>query len=370
MSPLSHIGRVTIPLRKGAAAVVVEAFEVATQAWNVCVDVDRRGGMSDAIRLKTALGKAFGQGMKFTPMWEVVLAVVSDYQRRRKHATSPLRKKASHRMKSIPAVGPLQDTLTRALHSKGLTKRDLRGAARLRRTSDGFFAHALIRKPSQGFTGPKIHHHSLAVVHGLTMTEQGLVDDVSTLRQLDNSGGSPRELREGTYLLPLKDLLKLGSLQAFFRKCVKPDGLLVGLDLSMLPSLSNRARHGATLVRRWFRSRQAAGAIDFRQVSTLGGEARAAFDLLERGRAPHAAAKFALESVLSNCPECGCSVHVQISPTTGAPVGATCPCSAHRRGGDYMGRLLARRSAVHALDGRRQAIVRGHYDPRSWAQLT
>ena len=368
MAPTTLIGRVTLPTPRAEHAHATAALQAAHQALGVCVDVDHRGGIFDDQRITLALGRSFGAGARHTRIWPLVLAVVEDYRAKRRKSPGPLRRRPLHRVKSLPAVGPLKDVLIATLHAKGLTLRDVHGDARIRHTKDGFFAHVLVHKVRKDFRGPNIPHHSRAVVHGLTMTEEGLVDDVSTLRQLDNSGGSTRELREGSYLFPLKDLSKPGYLQAFFRRCIKPDGLLVGLDLSMLPVLSNRARHEVTQVRRWFRSRQVAGAIDFRMVSTLGGEAREAFERLERLGDPVADAQAALTSVLANCPECGCLVHAKLSPTTGAPVGAACPCSARRQSGDFMGRLLARRAAVHALDGRRQAITREHYDPRSWAK--
>lgn len=294
-------------------------FATVMRAWNICVQVDRRGRLDDSRHLNQWMGREFGVGLQERLESHLVCRTIQDYKKRRSRANHPLRMKALSRVKTIPVVGPkMKSMVTRAL-PQGTCLKDVL-SARLRRRGTGFVVS--IVKEESATINPllrklkRLKHRSSAENVGVAVTPDGI--DVVVTNQRKNG-------RSKCYHIAVEHVIAPGFTQEFCRRLVEPRAHTVALDLSMVSQLSSGMQQASRQLRRWFRSRKAAGAIEFGTASPIPGEVQDCLDY---------AAKVGLKSrrrllrheVILACPHCGASIAVKLDPKTLSPAPGVAEC--------------------------------------------
>ena len=313
-----------------AGADLSPAFELVAKAFNVAAYVDRRGRLGDSTYLSRELGKAFGQGLRTRREWPLIQAALQDYRDRRAKANGPLRFKKPHRVKSIPAVGYLERGMNDLLRSKGINLRNVQSKY-LRRAGRSFVANVTMKAPKRDRIDDihrlfqKHRHRSRLQSVGLCMTPTGL--DVMVVNN-PQRWNSKRVLDH--YHVPEGDVLTPGFLRDIYRTLIEPLALTVALDESMVHVLPGALRSANTELRRWCRSRKAAGAVEFGMVSPVWREVQESLEYVKSAGFNPQALRGALWGARRNfvlkCPHCGAPVALRLDPHTQVPQEGTAPC--------------------------------------------
>jgi hypothetical protein len=313
--------RMTIPVVGPARVVIADAFALYLTTWNRIVAFDHEGGLED-ILADLGVGAVNAKGRQ----QDFILAVLGEYRARRAKASGPLRVKTLDRLSSIPvpASGPVLAAAKKLWRAQRVNHRNVRGAERFRRTRGGFVLNAPLLVAPRGLqtdlqwaaVSAKPEHIGLAVgATGLDMVVKSSANKIKTFH------------------VDLRALVAPGFLEAIYRGAIASKACTVGLDVSAVPNQSGAVSHAATQLTRLLRTRQAAGAIVFRKVSTVAAETQGA------------------REVTLKCPHCDAQNLVEINPQTSAPVlgqaAGVCPvCRTPMR----IGLLLASRASAEVAD--------------------
>jgi hypothetical protein len=340
-----------------ARRVYLEADEVARQC-------DTQGKLNTPGRLALMLGKHFGAWMRETPLWEIVLLAVRNYREVRSRTKKPLRHKTETSLKGIDIVGPLLPLLKEV----GLRKKDVT-QAQVRRQGFGFIVTALAPKECKA-TSVAPYHVSKALVGGWSVDNKHVTIDVATTGQMAANRMGRSEQRTARYRVPhVKFMEQPRFVLDLIDHFVKQGTIVMGLDLSVGSALSNTGKEVAKLLRRGFRARKAAGAVEARMVSTLGREAQDGAVAEQLRGADAKSVRMLKASGILTCPECGSMVDVKLNMKTGDPVGRTCYCEACKRRVD-MGSALAYRARVWSMEDWRKSLLKPDYDAQRGAQIS
>ena len=313
--------RMNLPVIGDTRVVIADAFASYVSVWNRIVTVDRNGDLGGAeIRFGVGAANMRGRHRDF------ILAVLGDYRARRAKAAGPLRMKTENRLSTIPvpASGPVEVVARKLWRAREINHRKVRGAERFRRSHGGFVLNAPVLVAPRGLqTDQQWAAISAKPAHiGLAVGATGLDVVVKT---------SANQIT--TSHVDLAALIKPGFLKVLYRGAIASKACTVGLDVSAVPGTSGAVSHAATQLTRLLRTRQAAGAIVFRKVSTVAAETQGA------------------REVTLKCPHCDAQNLVEIDPQTTAPAigrgAVACPaCRTSMR----IGLLLASRASAEIVD--------------------
>ena len=347
-----RLGIVTVPVPRSE----VKLFFLTSEYTHNLMVMDDRDGLLDRTKEPIDLLRSMsGENADRHPHKENQLQAIRDHLDKRAKANGPLRWKKDDSLKSIKAVGPLWKVVQSRIPGAI--------SATIHRKGHGFVIRALVQKEVVPFNPPTFHTKK-ARVFGISASTDGVVIDEATLGQMvacENFGR--REQRTARYNIPYSELIKPGFIQGLIEHFFKPKGLVVGVDLNSVRITSNDGKEAIKLLRRGFRSRKAAGAVEVRMVSPLGREAQEGAEAEQRRGADPKSVRMLQTSALLMCPDCASMVDVRLSLTTGAPIGRTCFCSSCKRRVD-LAAALAYRARAWSMESWCKSVLQPGYDPR------
>lgn len=335
-SPESRLRRDASGLRKQRLTphpdqqACADAMNIWRRAFNIAALADRRGRLGDKTYLNWMLGKEFGQGLKARREWPIVCDALRTYRQRRAKAPGPLRYKTERRLKGIRAAGFLEAGANEVLKAHGFHPQNVL-SKRLRRSGDGLVVNILVKMPrvdhvAQAWkTLRKLYHKGKAQYVGFCPSSDGVAVVVTNNPQRVDARRSVE-----FYRIPVKDAVTPGMLREITSCLLGSKTLVAALDESMVPTLPPAMRSVATELRRWIRSRAAAGAHWFGTASPVWQEAQDTEAYAKTVGFDPKDLPGVLRSVRSSyvlkCPHCGAPVSVKLNPRTQVPVSETAPC--------------------------------------------
>lgn len=296
----------------------------------------------------------FDEDAEVLPHVNTYTRTISHYKACRAKANGPLRLRTQKRPKGFKVDGRELEGVT-GLHIPGLHSANIHPGRHRDKV------HAVAPKDRKTpRKGP--YHASRARAVGFGVGKDHVTIDVATTGQMAASRCERLEQREARYHIPHVEFLKqprfvLDLIDHF----AKQGTMVMGLDLSAGSALSGAGQEVAKLLRKGFRSRKAAGAIEIRMVSTLGRETQEGAEVAERWGADAKSVRKLKSSGLLMCPDCGSMVDVRMNLETGAPVGNTCFCEACNRRVD-MGSALAYRARLWSMEDWRKSVLQPDQD--------
>lgn len=321
--------RATFPLRE--QGLVSEAPQAFLVGWNFAALMDRRQRLDDKVYMARMLGRQFGAGYKTRREWPLIEAALKAYRTRRAKASGPLRFKKEHRLKTIPAVGFLEAGINEVLKGEGIHPQNVL-SKRIRRSGRAWVINVTRQAPKLDPQTPfrrlfqKTRNRARMHGIGLAATSLGIyvlkvnnpqrwnsrrtVD--AYLIPADKASADPRGVRD--------------TLQHLFS-----DTHIVALDESSVPTLPGALRSANTELRRWCRSRKAAGAVEFGMASPVWREVQETMEYAKSVGFNTTDLRRVLKDVrrsfILKCPHCGAPVALALDPHTQVPSEGSVTCS-------------------------------------------
>lgn len=321
--------------------------------WNFAALMDRRGRLDDKGYMSRMLGRQFGASYKTRREWPFIEAALKAYRTRRAKASHPLRFKKEHRLKTIPAVGFLGVGIDDVLRNEGIHPQNV-VSKRIRRSGRAWVINITRQAPKQEpiETARRIYqrvkNRARVQLAGVSVTQSGV-----TVVRFNNPQRWNSRRTVTVNHFSATEASQPGFVRELFRRLFS-NVHMVGLDVSSSPTLPGALLSVTTELRRWGRSRQAAGATGFGMASPLWQEAQ---ETMEYAKSVgfnttdlRSALRDARDTSILKCPHCGALVALKLNHQTQVPEEGATTCS-DCQAVVSVGLLLATRSAAFAQDG-------------------
>jgi hypothetical protein len=315
------------------------ASDICVLAHNTVVDIDHQGQMAHVNR---GLARVFGGGWQRSKNAPLINWVVATYEKTRAKSQHPLRKKTISRFKHLPAVGPLKSFVKQVFRARGINPKNVQNAMVYRHKHGGYSVHFTELVPRRERNDKqrlsRVVHKGRVQDIGLCVTPTGL-DIVIT-----QADGKKDLLRK----VAVEDLITPGFAQDLYRHVIAPKANTVALDETFVPRLSGALRDANAQIRRWLRSRQAVGAIEFAVVSPVSREIEDALVVARRANVSKGTQRLMKTLNVQKCP-CGAPADLRLDPVTLIPVLRRTKCVECGAVMDT-GHVLATRASAYVLD--------------------
>lgn len=382
-------------------------FNLLRQDYNLMASLDAAGQLQESLAAERE--RRFGALLVDPECRPLFRANQRVYRRRRMKANGPLRQKSERRFAAIPAAGCLRDVLQHALEAgrgpEGYSIDQVVKATWRREQNGRFVCYVHLQgaptTPDLWAWAKDMARPTHAVDMGCTITPEGLQVTVQQIRQklihqvikdqpwrklllgsvlggsicstddfrVDDPKRKPKQ-----FVLPAEMLLHPDFAADFWNTISERYRIrTVGVDTSMLGSVSPELARAYSVFIRRSRKRIAEDAGTFRVVTTVGRECREHRDYLAE-HIPGLSGwelRRAATQVPMTCPHCRQTFILKVDHDTGLPTSNHQRCECCRRQVD-VGFLLAERAAAQAVHGWEQDIAPIHFhlgiDPRKQAK--